>query len=88
LGTATVYAQVWEETTPDNFEPIAESKLAVGELTPLVGIGDNLNSSLNDLNIPLTAGRRYLLILSSEAESGLTIAAATTGLVSASINVQ
>ncbi|WP_312281182.1 exosporium glycoprotein BclB-related protein, partial [Oscillibacter sp.] len=87
-GAATVTAQLYASTTPDNtFSPVAGTAVTLAPaFSGLVAIGDIASGSLTGLNIPVTAETRLLLVF-SVTTTGLAIATTVTGYASGGVNI-
>jgi len=87
-GTATVTAQLYASTTPDNtFSPIAGTAVSLAPTySGVVAIGQVAFGSLTGLNIPVTAETRLLLVF-SVTTTGLTVGTTVTGYASGGINI-
>ncbi|HIW32388.1 MAG TPA: S-layer homology domain-containing protein [Candidatus Paenibacillus intestinavium] len=87
LGTVNVTAQLYQSTGPDNiFTAIAGTKVElVGGYTGVVNVGDAVTGTV-DLDVPVTAGTRLLLVFSAET-TDLLLANVLTGHVSAGVSI-
>ncbi len=87
-STATVTAQIYQSTTPNNvFSPIAGTLINLSPaLTGVISIGTLLNGSLTGLSIPVTAQTRLMLVFSATA-SGITLVNTIAGYASAGLAI-
>ncbi len=84
----TITAQLYSSTTPNNiFSPIPETLTTLApSLSGLVNVGNISHGLVTDLNIPVTAGTRLLMVFSITAE-GLSLINTVIGYASAGINI-
>ncbi len=86
--TISVTAQLYSAPAGSNtFSPVPGAAVTLSPaLTGLVAIGFTMSGSTTGLNIPVTAGNRYLMVYSATA-SGLTLINTVTGHASAGISI-
>jgi len=87
-GDATITAQLYASSTPDNiFAPVAGTAVALAPtFSGVVAIGDVAFGTLTGLNIPVTAETRLLLVF-SVTTTGLAVATTVTGYASGGVNI-
>ncbi|GAB3996679.1 hypothetical protein GCM10028807_39850 [Spirosoma daeguense] len=86
-GSATVTAQLYQSTTPNNtFSPIPGATVVFPPFTSTISIGTTRNGITNGLNIPVTAGTRVMLVYSVTA-SGITLPITVVGHASAGVSI-
>lgn len=87
-STVTVTGQLYAATSGSNtFSPVAGATVTMAPaLTGVVTIGTVSTGITTGLNIPVTAGTRYLMVYSATA-TGLTLVNTAVGYVSGGINI-
>ena len=88
-STVTIFAQLYQSTTPDNiFTPIPGAVVALApSYTGLVNIGQISHGIVTDLNIPVTAETRLLMVFSAQVTAGIDIATIISGVASAGVGI-
>ncbi len=89
LGSnVNISAQLYTATAgSNNFIPVAGATVALTPaLSALVTIGTTATGITTGLNIPITAGSRYILVYSATMD-GLSVATTVNGYASAGINI-
>lgn len=82
-----VYANIYVAPKDSNtFSLHSNGKMLIGSFTDLVAIGTYKNNIKSNLNIPLHAGDRVLVVISAES-TGLTLISAIAGYVSGGISL-
>jgi len=80
----TVRLQIYESTTPDDiFSPITDAEVTF-TLPASITAGDTFNAIVTDLEIPVAAQTRLLLVASAE---GPTLGGTVTGYFSAGLMI-
>lgn len=87
LAPATITAQLYVSTTPDNsFTPVSGTSVTLApSFNSIVTIGSISHATISGLNIPVSAGSRLLLVFSA---SGGGIATAIAGYASAGVSIR
>ncbi|MFT8318803.1 MAG: exosporium glycoprotein BclB-related protein, partial [Sporolactobacillus sp.] len=87
LGTATITAQLYQSTTPDNtFTAIPGASVVLPPLTGLITLGDTLNDITSGLSVPVTPQTRLLMVF-SVAATGIALATTIAGYASAGVAI-
>ncbi|MGV0922071.1 exosporium glycoprotein BclB-related protein [Empedobacter falsenii] len=86
-STLSLHLQIYKaDATSNTFLPISNT-MVTNDLTGTINIGYMASNSLSNLNIPLNANDKIVVLISATA-SGLTLINTSTGFVSASIGLQ
>lgn len=87
-ATATIQAQLWESTTPNNtFTPIPGAIVTLApSLSGIVAIGTISHGATTGLSIPVTTETRLLMVF-SVTTTGLTLGTTVAGYASAGVAI-
>lgn len=88
LGTSvSINVELYQATSTNLFTPVSGTLLTLfPQLTGIVSIGAMSEGTLNNLNIPVTAGTRYMLVFSATS-TGLQLNNSINGYASAGIEI-
>ncbi|MEG0984000.1 exosporium glycoprotein BclB-related protein [Algoriella sp.] len=85
-STLSLHLQIYKANAVSNaYEPILNT-LVSNELTGLISLGHMASNSISNLNIPLAANDKIVVLISATA-TGLSLINTSTGFVSASIGL-
>lgn len=88
-GTLLMTAQLYESTAPNNtFSPIPGAQVVLPfPVLPFVGIEEGtFEAAMNNLNYPITAGTRLLMVFSAQF-NGFPLATTVVGYASAGVSI-
>ena len=88
-STATVYAQLYRSTTPDEtFTPIPGTQVVMSPtLNGVIAVGTRLTGLLTGVSVPVTAGTRILMAFTVEITAGVPVAAVVTGYAGGGVTI-
>lgn len=85
-STLSLHLQIYKASAISNsYEPISQSTVT-NQLTGIINIGYTASNSLSNLNIPISANEKIVVLISATA-TGLSLVNTSTGFVSASIGL-